>query len=267
MKKLLVALMAVFMFVSCGSSDEGGSGMSPNQVADEYYGILNTYNNEVVAAMAARDAEMYVKAVEKYSAAMDKLASKAPNFDESKVDPKKAESIKKRLELNAQNDKNAKSMFSYELRDGELGERYKKAMDTEDGNGGAGSTGGGTTNSNVNGSKKVGSNNSGALTPNQAADEIYAIAVTYNKEMAAAVQANDAEMYVKAVEKYSAAQKKMAPKVQNLDESKVDPKKAKVLNEIFKANGELDKHAQSMFYDEIYNGELSARFKKANGIE
>ena len=123
--------MAVFVCVSCGSSDEGGSGMSPNQAADEIYAIEVTYNKEVAAAIEARDAEMYVKALEKYVAAKEKLAPKVKNLDQSKVDPKKAESIKKLQDSNEQNDKVAQSMFYDEIYNGELSARFKKAIGIE----------------------------------------------------------------------------------------------------------------------------------------
>ena len=106
-----------------------------------------------------------------------------------------------------------------------------------------------------------GGSGSGSMSPQQAAQKTMEIETTYNHELAKAMQASDAELFVKAVEKYYAAQNK----VQNFDENSIEPALKQDLDNIVRANGTMFGSAQRQFYREL-NDQQKERFHKATGI-
>ena len=64
MKKLFVAMMAVFVFASCGDDDKARSSGS---VLDAMISKSEAYKKEIQAALDSGDSEKYVKALEKYA--------------------------------------------------------------------------------------------------------------------------------------------------------------------------------------------------------
>lgn len=118
MKKLFLALMAVVVMASCGGSDNGGgSGMSPQQAAQKIMEIETTYNHELIQAMQGNDAELFVKAVEKYEAASKDLKSKVQNLDLNSVAPEVKQDIENISRSNKSNFELALRQFVYELSD------------------------------------------------------------------------------------------------------------------------------------------------------
>ena len=108
-------------------------------------------------------------------------------------------------------------------------------------------------------------NSGGAMSPQQAAQKVMEIEAAYNQGLMQAMQADDAELFVKAVEKYNAAANELAPKVQNLDENKVDPELKQDVERISRANASMFESAQRQFYSDL-DDQQKERFHKAMGI-
>ena len=117
MKKLFLALMAVVVMASCGGSDNSGGGMSSQQAAQKVMEIESAYNHELVQALQANDAELFVKAVEKYEAASKDLKSKVQNLDLNSVAPEVKQDIENIARSNKSNFELALRQFVHELSD------------------------------------------------------------------------------------------------------------------------------------------------------
>ena len=124
--KLAMALCLTAM-VSCGGSDNGGGAMSPQQAAQKVMEIEAAYNQGLMQAMQADDAELFVKAVEKYNAAANELAPKVQNLDENKVDPELKQDVERISSANASMFESAQRQFYSDL-DDQQKERFNKAM-------------------------------------------------------------------------------------------------------------------------------------------
>ena len=111
MKKLLVALMAVFVFVSCGSSDDGGGKGNAVEGIDKIISVTETLVNKAEQAARTNNPEILVSAFEVF---VDEAISIKNNYGDalSKMSPeeqqKHADKIQKmkQLQLKANNMEN-----------------------------------------------------------------------------------------------------------------------------------------------------------------
>jgi hypothetical protein len=97
MKKMLVALMAVFVFASCGNSD-GGSGNSPVATINNVTSKATTLKDELQKAYDAGDSEKYVQSVVSLIKVMAKMKKELSNVDPSKLPADKLEQFTKKME-------------------------------------------------------------------------------------------------------------------------------------------------------------------------
>ena len=119
MKKIfgtLAMALCLAVMVSCGGGKSGGS---PIEVAGQ---IELTFNNEAAPAIQKNDAEMFLKAVEKYFAAKNN----AEKFDPEDIDPEIMQEYDHLVEVNAGILNSGYRQFRYDFDDAQR-ERFHKA--------------------------------------------------------------------------------------------------------------------------------------------